>query len=117
MTVRGRGHRSLRGVRREGADDDPVPISDALAVISARLGAAPAGIVATVFNRWEQIVGPTVAAHVRPLRIEDEKIVVGVDHPAWVTQMRHLAPQVIERLREACGNEPVPERLEVRVLP
>lgn len=116
MTI-GRSARQRSRRRDRDASDDPVPISDALAVISARLGAGPAGLVGTVFSRWEQIVGASVAEHVRPLRIDDDKIVVGVDHPAWVTQMRHLESHLLERLREVCAGHASPTRLEVHVLP
>ena len=30
-------------------------------------------------------------------------LVVSADHPAWATQMRHLAPDILARLREVCG--------------
>jgi len=94
---------------------EPVPLSESLEALSARIGAGSAGTLAVVFGQWEAIVGPAVAAHVRPLRLESAALFVGVDHPAWVTQVKHLTPQILERLREACGEAEAPERLEVRV--
>jgi predicted nucleic acid-binding Zn ribbon protein len=72
--------------------------------------------VAVVFGHWEAIVGPAIAVHVHPLRLEGATLFVGADHPAWVTQVRHLAPQILERVSEACAEGEAPERLEVRVL-
>jgi predicted nucleic acid-binding Zn ribbon protein len=92
-----------------------MPVAEAVAAVSARLGIGSASMVAAIFGRWSEIVGDGVAEHVRPLRIDRDTIVLGADHPAWATQMRHLGPQVLERIREACGGSGAPERIEVRV--
>lgn len=106
-----------RGPRaRGGRDEEPVRLGDSLAALSARLGAGSAPTVAVIFGRWEAIVGSGVASHVRPLRLVGSTLVVGADHPAWVTQVRHLAPEILEQLKEACAEGDVPERIEVRVL-
>jgi len=72
-------------------------------------------VVGAVFSRWNDIVGPAVAAHVRPVRVDGVTLVVSADHPAWATQMRHLAPDILARLTEVCGAQHALERLEVRV--
>lgn len=72
--------------------------------------------MAVIFGRWEEIVGPAIASHVHPLRLVGATLVVGADHPAWVTQVRHLTPEILDQLREACAEGGVPERIEVRVL-
>ena len=56
-----------------------------------------------------------MAAHVRPVRLLDDALVVGVDHPAWASQVRHLAPDILDRVRVACGEGHAPTRLEIRV--
>ncbi|MGH9029094.1 MAG: DUF721 domain-containing protein [Acidimicrobiales bacterium] len=112
----GRPPRPKRGRRSASPDEDPVRLTESLASVSAQLGAGPAGAVGTIFGRWEQIVGSVVAGHVRPLRLDSDTLVVGVDHPAWVTQIHHLAPTILERLSEACGEDEAPRQLQVRVL-
>jgi len=92
-----------------------VRFSDALGAVASRLGVGRADIVGTVFGGWEDLVGAPVAAHVRPLRIDGTTLVVAVDHPAWATQIRELAPDILRRVAEACGPTQAPERLEVRV--
>ncbi len=67
----------------------------------------------TVFSRWAQLVGPALARHTRPLRLEARTLVVAVDQPAWATQVRVLAPGIVARLTEETG-EPL-DRLEVVV--
>lgn len=93
----------------------PVPLVDALGVVAGRLGLGPTDLVTTVFGHWEALVGPALAAHVRPLRLDGETLVVSVDHPAWATQVRHLAPEILERLDDACGGTGAPVRLDIRV--
>jgi predicted nucleic acid-binding Zn ribbon protein len=103
------------GPRRVSTGDEPVPLSESLAALSDRLGAGSARTVAAVFGNWEAIVGPAIAAHVEPQRLEGRTLFVVADHPAWVTQVRHLTPLMLERLSERCAEGEAPERIEVRV--
>jgi predicted nucleic acid-binding Zn ribbon protein len=66
-----------------------------------------------VFGRWEEAVGSAVAAHVQPVKLDGEVLVVEVDDPAWATQIRFLEGTLRDRLREVAGAHV--ERLEVRV--
>ena len=100
---------------RGGANDDPIKLSEALRTVSDRLGVPRPDVVTAVFGRWEEVVGPAMAAHVRPLRLHDDALVVAVDHPAWAAQLRHLSADVLDRVRAACGAEAAPLRLEIRV--
>jgi predicted nucleic acid-binding Zn ribbon protein len=105
------GRRDGRGRSRDG----PVRIGDALGEVASHIGAGRADVVTVVFGRWDDIVGASVAAHVRPVRMDGTTLVVSADHPAWATQIRQLAPDILGRLAEACGPVSAPERLEVRV--
>jgi len=67
-----------------------------------------------LFSGWPEIVGPAMAEHVRPLRIDRSALVVTVDHPAWATQVRRLGDTLLDRAAAHAGVER-PERLEVRV--
>jgi len=77
---------------------------------------APAPTTATltaVFARWEEIVGPTVARHVKPVRLTGGVLVVAVDQPAWATQVKALGSGLLARVGEVGGV--VPDRLQVTV--
>jgi len=93
----------------------PVRIGDALGAVASNLGAGRADVVSAVFGRWDEVVGPAVSAHVRPVRVDGVTLVVSADHPAWATQIRHLAPDILARLSEVCGAQNALERLDVRV--
>jgi len=110
--------RPPRPPRRDGrgrSGGGPMPLSDALGALTKRLGVPGPDVMTTIFGRWEELVGASVAAHVRPLRLHEGTLVVAADHPAWATQVRHLAPDILRHLRDACGPAEAPERLEVRV--
>ncbi len=66
-----------------------------------------------VFGRWDDAVGATVAAHVRPVRLDDGVLTVEADEPAWATQVKFLSGTIMERLAEVAGVRV--ERVEVRV--
>lgn len=91
-------------------------LGDALGAVAARLGLADATAVGTVFGRWEEVVGPAMAEHSRPQRVRAGTLEVVCDHGAWASELRRLAPRVLERLRELCGDA-APDELEVRVRP
>jgi len=57
-----------------------------------------------VFGRWDQIVGPDVAAHTRPERFSDGELVVVADSSAWATQVRLLTSALLRRLNEELGH-------------
>jgi len=98
-----------------GRADGPVPLAAALDDVARRMGVGRPDQLATVFGRWEELVGESLAAHVQPVRLAARTLVVRVDHPAWATQVRHLAPEILERVRARCAGEDAPDRLEIRV--
>ncbi|WP_068693596.1 DUF721 domain-containing protein [Thermobifida halotolerans] len=60
--------------------------------------------VGGVFGRWSQIVGESLAEHVRPQTYADGELVVAVDSAAWATQVRAMSPQLVRRLNEELGH-------------
>jgi predicted nucleic acid-binding Zn ribbon protein len=55
-----------------------------------------------------------VAAHAQPIALRGSTLVVGVDAPAYATQLRLLTPQLLARLAELTSPGVV-EAVEVRV--
>jgi len=92
----------------------PHRVGDDLDAVLRRAGGS-GGVAATlVFGRWEEAVGAAVAAHARPLRLDGTTLVVGVDAPAYATQLRLLTAQLLSRLRDLAGPGVV-ESVDVRV--
>ena len=101
-------------VRRPGPDNpSPRRLADSLSAVVSGLGGADRGGIATVFGQWEQLVGPAVAAHVTPVRMAADVLVLEVDHPAWATQVRQLSTEILDRIEAAGAARPA--RISVRV--
>jgi predicted nucleic acid-binding Zn ribbon protein len=57
-----------------------------------------------VFGRWDQLVGPEMAAHTRPERFSDGELVVIADSAAWATQVRLLTSAMLRALNTELGH-------------
>jgi predicted nucleic acid-binding Zn ribbon protein len=93
----------------------PRPLSESLDRVTRRIGAPRATVLAEVFNRWEQVVGPEVAAHAEPASLRNGVLVIAVDQPAWATQLRFLGADLLARVRDATGCSDVAE-IQVKVV-
>ena len=96
--------------------DAPEPISNALDRLSKRLGGPSSAVLRTIFGRWEELVGPAVAAHVRPISLRGTTLVVAADTPAWATQVTWLGPDLARKVNEDLGASTVTS-VEARVRP
>jgi predicted nucleic acid-binding Zn ribbon protein len=84
--------------------DDPQPLSTALDGLLGDQGWRLAAAVGSVFGRWDQLVGPDVAAHTRPERFSDGELLVIADSAAWATQVRLLAATLVRTLNVELGH-------------
>ena len=96
-----------------GATSSPRHVAGALDQVARRLGMPSADVVATVFGRWEEIVGPALATTTRPLWLGDGALVVGVGDPSLATELRYRGAEILRRVAEVAGG-PVAARVEVR---
>jgi predicted nucleic acid-binding Zn ribbon protein len=92
----------------------PRPIGTSLEKVAGGLGLSGSAGFGRLFARWTEIVGPTMAAHVHPVRLDPERLVVRVDHPAWATQVHHLADGLLDRVADVADVNR-PQRLDVRI--
>ena len=99
-----------------GFEDAPVPLGDALERLLGSLDAPPVDLLSTVFQRWEEVVGPEVARHCRPAAIEGERLVVLASDATWASEVQWLASAVLARVNEMSTAGRV-ESLTVRVAP
>ncbi len=92
---------------------DPVPLTRSLDGLMRSLRGADRIQIGGVFGRWDDAVGEHLAAHLRPVKLDHDVLLVEADDPAWATQAKFLADTIITRLAEVAGVRL--ERLEVRV--
>jgi predicted nucleic acid-binding Zn ribbon protein len=91
-----------------------MPLKSGLDRLARRLGAAPIDATKVVFESWERTVGKDIADNARPVSLVNGTLTVTADDPRWVTQLRWLAPKLVDRLAEASGTRVV-EVIEVRL--
>ena len=112
----GFSERARAGPAARGGDhtaDDPQPLGAAIRKLLAERGWQQKAAVGSAFGRWDQIVGPELAAHARPDGLTDGELVVIADSTAWATQLRLLAATLVRRLNAELGDGTV-KRVKVR---
>lgn len=105
--TRSQGTRRAAGAGWSGPDDDdrdPQPLGAAVERMVGEHGWEEDLSVHGVVARWDQVVGPQVAAHVRTERYADGVLTVRADSTAWATQVKMLAPTLVRRLNEEIGD-------------
>lgn len=93
---------------------EPRPVADSLPGLARSLGAPPPPVLSAVFARWDEIVGPLVAANAWPLQVRDGVLRIGVEQPGWATQLTFLAPELLRQVVAATGDATV-DKIEVKV--
>ena len=96
--------------------DGPEPVGDALERLLGTLEAPSADLLATVFGRWEEVVGATVAQHCRPAAVEGDRLVVLASDAVWASELQWLSNHVLDRINEMSGTRPL-RSFTVRVEP
>jgi predicted nucleic acid-binding Zn ribbon protein len=100
------GGRSARrgGYSAAGPDDrDPQPLGRAVARLVTDRRWTDRLTSGSLFARWPELVGPEVAAHVRPETLRDGELTVRTDTTAWATQLRLLQRQLLGRIADGIG--------------
>ncbi len=84
--------------------DDPQSLTAAFGGLLSARGWREKAAVGAVFGHWPDIVGPQLALHTKPESFDAGELTVSADSPAWATQVRLMAPQLLKRLAEELGN-------------
>ena len=103
----------MKEVKLSANNPEPTPISSSIEKLLKSLRGGDRLTTVTVFSRWEELVGESVASHVRPLKLDNATLIVEVDEPMWATQMKFLEADVLKRLNEGAVR-PI-KTLEIRV--
>ena len=106
-----------RDARPPRSEQDPRPVAASLERLTRRLGTPSSSTMAAVFARWEDLVGPAVAAHAKPVSLRHGTLRVHVDQPAWATQLRLLSADLLRRLGEGTGDPGAVREVVVAVRP
>jgi predicted nucleic acid-binding Zn ribbon protein len=97
-----------------GEDDrDPQPLGRLAEKLVADRGWREPLTEASVFGRWETLVGADVAEHATPVSLKDGELTVSATSTAWATQLRTLQRQLIARIAAGVGDGVV-KRIKVQ---
>lgn len=87
----------------------PQGVSDLLASVFSGKPAARLLRELTIWQVWDEVVGPQVARRARPTAIRDGVLTVTVASGPWLQQLTFLKGEIITRLNEKAGEELVRE--------
>jgi predicted nucleic acid-binding Zn ribbon protein len=83
---------------------DPSPIGQEIDRVLRSKGWERRLIAARLVARWSEVVGPTVANHCQPRRLEEDgTLSVVADSAAWATQLSYLQGTLLDRLAVIVG--------------
>lgn len=74
-----------------------------LDAVMAGLGGPTVEAVVVVHERWDEVVGPEVAPHARPVGVTDGRLTVAVDSPGWASHLRWSEGEILARLATLIG--------------
>lgn len=59
-----------------------------------------------LIQKWPQIVGPQIAAHAQPARLQRGVVVIYVSHPTWLSELERFHKQtILSRLQKEFPEE------------
>jgi predicted nucleic acid-binding Zn ribbon protein len=93
------------GARPDGRD--PARLGDAVAELVSERDWTRTLNAAGILPRWAEIVGPEIAAHCRPERLEGGVLSCVAESTAWATQLRLLNRQILSRIAAEVGPDVV----------
>ena len=100
--------RRLRGYSGPGPDPrDPQLFGVMLERIMKQRGWQKPAAEAKVFGAWEKVVGPDVAKHSRPVKLDAGVLTVEAESTAWATQLRLLCGNLLKRIAAEVGHNVV----------
>jgi predicted nucleic acid-binding Zn ribbon protein len=98
----------------QGRRDEPRPLREALAEVSADLGLPNPDAFGTLVESWDQVVGGDLATHCQLRSLREGVLRVTVDSAPRATQLRYLENDVVMRAAALVGPDVV-RTVHVRV--
>lgn len=98
------------------SSSEPVPIRQSLERLLSSLNAPDVASTVALVERWPEVVGDELAEHIKALAIQGSEMIVGVDDPAWASQLSWLEARLLERIEALVGPGQI-TKIKVRVEP
>ncbi|WP_433054198.1 DUF721 domain-containing protein [Dactylosporangium sp. CS-033363] len=91
---------------------DPQPFGSVLDRLVKQRGWARPTREARIFGEWAKVVGEDIAAHSRPIKLEDGELTIEAESTAWATQLKMLATKLLAGIAREVGHNVV-KRLHI----
>jgi len=88
---------------------EPSPLRSLLAGAATRFGLDDGAAVGSVWGKWNDIVGPDVAAHAEPTSLRSGVLRVRADSPVWAHEIGYLAEEIKSRVNALLDRAAVEE--------
>lgn len=98
------------------SNTEPRPLRQSLERLLDGLGAPEIDAVATLVDRWPEVVGQELASRIKTVAIRGSELVVKVEDPGWASQIAWLESQLLARIVELVGPDRI-TAVRVRVVP
>jgi hypothetical protein len=86
--------------------DGGIRIGDIIARYPGTLGLEQRTVGPDIEREWAAAVGPAVAAHTRPGRLDRDQLVVFVDSSPWLSELQRFAvAELLEKVQARFGRE------------
>ena len=83
---------------------DVHPLGDIIPGVMKKIGIHGRMHEAAMMEEWPRLVGPQLAGHTRPGKLEHEVLTVFVDHSAWLSELsRYGKKQLVDKLNKRFG--------------
>jgi predicted nucleic acid-binding Zn ribbon protein len=88
--------------------DAPSSLSDVVPQVMKELGLADRFWEHALVEEWGSLVGPQVALHARPGRLDRKVLSIFVSHPTWLSELsRYGQKQILENLQKRFGSDKI----------
>jgi predicted nucleic acid-binding Zn ribbon protein len=88
---------------RRQPSDRPSRLGDVLRAALERTPAAQRLADHAIWTHWESVVGPTLARHAHPERLQRGLLVVAVDGATWMQELQFFKRDLRDRLNSRLG--------------
>jgi predicted nucleic acid-binding Zn ribbon protein len=95
--------------RNENDRTGPRPVGGVLTEVVARLGLRRSLDDYRIFEAWDRVVGPQIARHAQPVRLDARRLVIHVHSAVWLQELTLLRDDLRRRINEWMGRELVSE--------
>jgi len=90
--------------------EEPIPsevsigISDVIPDVMKKIGLEKPFWENELIEKWNELVGPQLAAHTRPGRLDRKILYVYVNHPGWLNELaRYGQKEILKKLQDYFG--------------